>query len=274
MVRKILARRRWRWLALAACLAFILGAAAVGPTEEYTIELGPFHLPSGASHDQVEQPRPLTLALPVEGWLRSIAFDVVDERGEKIPGALHHLNLIAPEQRELFSQIRLRIGAAGSETKPYGLPWFLGYPVHRGDSLLITAMLHNPTPQEHHGVKVRVRLGLTPSTSWLRPVGIRPVYLDVMPPAGRHAFDLPPGRSTRSWEGRPAVAARLLAAGSHLHEYGTGLKLEDVSAGKLLWDARPKLDDKGELVGMPIHYFRPFGVQLTPDHVYRLTAEY
>ena len=27
--------------------------------------------------------------------------------------ALHHLNLIAPEQRELFSQIRLRIGAAG-----------------------------------------------------------------------------------------------------------------------------------------------------------------
>ena len=111
-----------------------------------------------------------------------------------------------------------------------------------------------------------MRLGLTPSTSWLRPVAIRPVYLDVMPPAGRHAFDLPPGRSTRSWEGRPAVAARLLAAGSHLHDYGTGLKLEDVSAGKLLWEARPKLDDKGEVVGMPIHYFLPFGVQLTPDH--------
>ena len=47
MVRKILARRRWRWLALAASLAVILGAAAGGPTEEYTIELGPFHLPSG-----------------------------------------------------------------------------------------------------------------------------------------------------------------------------------------------------------------------------------
>jgi hypothetical protein len=274
MVRRILARRRWRWLALAAALAVILGAAAGGPTEEYTIELGPFNLPSGAGHDGVEQPRPLTLALPVEGWLRSIAFDVVDDRGEKIPGALHHLNLIAPEQRELFSQIRLRIGAAGSETKPYGLPWFLGLPLHRGDSLLVTAMLHNPTGKEHHGVKVRVRLGLTPSTSWLRPVGIRPVYLDVMPPAGRHAFDLPPGRSTRSWEGRPAVPARLLAAGSHLHEYGTRLKLEDVSAGKVLWEARPKLDDKGEVVGMPIHYFLPLGVRLTPDHVYRITAEY
>jgi hypothetical protein len=135
-------------------------------------------------------------------------------------------------------------------------------------------MLHNPTPREHQGVKVRVRLGLTPSTSWLRPVGIRPVYLDVMPPAGRHAFDLPPGRSTRSWEGRPAVAARLLAAGSHLHEFGTALKLEDISAGKVLWEARPKLDDKGELVGMPIHYFLPLGVRLTPDHLYRITAEY
>jgi hypothetical protein len=262
------------WLVLAASLAAILGGAAGGPTEEYTIELGPFSLPSGASHDELEQPRPLTLALPVEGWLRSIAFDVVDERGEKLPGALHHLNLIAPEQRELFSPIRLRIGAAGSETKPYGLPWFLGYPVRRGDSLLVTAMLHNPTTREHHGVKVRVRLGLTPSTSWLRPVAIRPMYLDVMPPAGQHAFDLPPGRSTRSWEGRPAVPARLLAAGSHLHQYGTRLRLEDVSTGKLIWQARPKLGNGGEVVGMPIHYFLPLGVRLAPDHLYRITAEY
>ncbi len=272
--RASLPRRRWRWLVLAACLAGFLGAGAVGPTEEYTIELGPLDLPAAADHGALEQPRPLRLAVPVEGWLRSMAFDVVDGRGERVPGALHHLNLIAPEQRELFSQIRLRIGAAGSETKPYSLPWFLGYPLHRGDSLLVTAMLHNPTSKAHHGVKVRVRLGFTPSTSWLRPIPIRPVYLDVMPPAGQHAFDLPPGRSTKSWEGRPAVAARLLAAGSHLHQYGTGLRLEDVSTGKVIWEARPKVDDKGELVGMPIHYFLPFGVRLEPDHRYRITAEY
>ena len=224
-------RRPWRWLALAACLAGVLAGVGRGSTEEYTIELAPLFLPAGAGHHELEQPRPLALELPVEGWLRSIAFEVVDERGERVPGALHHLNLIVPEQRELFSQIMLRIGAAGSETKPYGLPWFLGYPLRRGDSLLVTAMLHNPTPREYHGVRVRVRFGLTPSTSWLRPIAIHPVYLDVMPPAGKHAFDLPPGRSARSWEGRPAVAARLLAAGSHLHKYARVLRLEDVSSG-------------------------------------------
>jgi hypothetical protein len=274
MVSRVLPRRRWRWLAVAILLAGVLVGAGGGSTEEYTIELGPLFLPAGGGHDQIEQPRPLALELPVEGWLRGLAFDVVDQRGEPIPEALHHLNLIAPEQRELFSQIMLRIGAAGSETKPYGLPWFLGYPIRRGDSLLVTAMLHNPTSRAYHGVKVRVRLKLTPSTSWIRPLAIHPVYLDVMPPAGQHAFDLPPGRSTKSWEGRPAVAARLLAAGSHLHRYGTALRLEDLSTGKVIWEARPEIDDKGEVVGMPIRYFLPFGVRLAPDRRYRITAEY
>ena len=31
---------------------------------------------------------------------------------------------------------------------------------------------------------------------------------------------------------------------------------------------------KGEVVGMPSRYFLPFGVRLSPDHAYRLTAEY
>jgi hypothetical protein len=100
------------------------------------------------------------------------------------------------------------------------------------------------------------------------------VYLDVMPPAGVHAYDLPPGRSIKSWEGRPAVPARLIAAGGHLHQYGTALRLEDVTAGKVIWEARPELGNDRDVVGMPIRYFAPFGVRLDPDRVYRLTAEY
>ena len=69
-----------------------------------------------------------------------------------------------------------------------------------------------------------------------------------MPPAGGHSFDLPPGRSVKSWEGRPAVAARLLAAGSHLHQYGTALRLEDVSTGKVIWEAGPELGEGGEVL--------------------------
>jgi len=135
-------------------------------------------------------------------------------------------------------------------------------------------MLHNPTPRDYQGVRLRVSLALSPVRSWLQPIAIHPVYLDVMPPAGAHAFDLPPGRSVKSWEGRPAVAARLLAAGGHLHQYGTSLRFEDVSTGKVIWEARPKTDDQGEVLGMPLRYFLPFGVGLVPDHLYRLTAEY
>ena len=249
----------------------------VGPTpsREYVIDIGPVSMPAHGGHGDVEQPSPLALELPVDGWLRGLSFDLVDEKGQQLPRRmLHHLNLIVPDRRELFSQIMLRIGAAGPETKPYVLPWFLGYRVRPGDSLLVTAMLHNPTAQEHQGVRLLVRLQMSPPARWLRPLAIRPVYLDVMPPAGVHAYDLPPGRSVKSWEGRPAVASRLLAAGGHLHQYGTSLRLEDVTSGKVIWEMRPKLDAGGEVVGMPTRYFLPFGVPLSPDHRYRLSAEY
>jgi hypothetical protein len=271
-----MSKRPRRWLVVAACvLAVVVGIGAVAPTEEYTIEMGPFDLAAQSGHHGVQQPRPVALALPLDGWMRGLSYEIVDAQGEKLPNSLlHHLNLIAPDYRELFSDIMLRVGAFGSETKPYGVPFFLGYRIHPGDSLLVTAMLHNPTGKPVSGARLRVQLEVSPARPWVRPVAVRPVYLDVMPPAGSHAFDLPPGRFTKSWEGRPAVAARLLAAGTHMHQYGTALRLEDVTAGKLIWEARPETGPKGELVGMPTKYFLPFGVPLHPDHVYRLSAEY
>jgi hypothetical protein len=262
-------------LAIVACALAALVGAMWTPGDPYTIELGPFTVPGNAGHHGIRQPDPLAMKLPIDGWLRGLSYELVDEKGDRLPRQLlHHLNLIAPERRELFSQIMLRIGAAGPETPPFTLPAFLGYRVHSGDSLLVVAMLHNPTPKDYFGVRLRVRLDVIRSTSWVHPLSIQPVYLDVMPPAGDHVFDLPPGRSVKSWEGRPAIPTRLLAAGGHLHQYGTALRFEDVSTGKLIWEAKPTLDGKGELVSMPIRYFLPFGVELLPDHVYRLTAEY
>ena len=263
-------------LLLVGCVAAVLAAASRARSQQYTIELGPLSLPANGSHAEIRQPAPLAMALPVDGWLQGLAFELVDENGKPLPrGMLHHLNLMVPDRRELFSQIMLRIGAAGPETKPYGLPWFLGYRIHSGDSLLITAMLHNPTATSYDRARLRVRMELTPTTSsWLRPIAVQPVYLDVMPPAGVHAYDLPPGHSVKSWEGRPAVPARLFAAGGHLHQYGTALRLEDATTGKLLWEARPEVGDRREVLSMPIRYFLPFGIRLDPSHQYRLTAEY
>jgi hypothetical protein len=168
----------------------------------------------------------------------------------------------------------LRLGAAGPETKLVKVPPVVGYRLHRGDSLLVTAMLHNPTTTAYRQALVRVHLLYTPPVSWFRPVGVYPFYLDVMPPAGIHAYDLPPGHSEQSWEGRPVVGGRIVAVGGHLHRYGVALRLEDATAGQLLWEAKPTFDADGNVTHMPRKYFLPTGLRIEPDHVYRLTAVY
>jgi hypothetical protein len=137
-------------------------------------------------------------------------------------------------------------------------------------------MLHNPTAQSYTGVKIRVHMPYTTADAWLRPLSAYPFYLDVMPPAGEtHAYDLPPGYSEKSWEGRPAVAGRILGVGGHLHQYGLALRLEDLTAGKVIWEAQPILDEDGNLIGMPVKkFFWRLGVKVRPDHTYRLTAIY
>jgi len=243
---------------------------------EIVLEIGPLDMPANASHHDVLQPEAQIGTLPVAGWIHGFRVELVDAEGREVPrSVLHHVNVISPDERELFSQIMLRIAAAGQETGAVKLPRLLGYPVREGHRLLVTAMFHNPTPQAYRGVKLRVRMDFTPVGSWLRPIPVYPLYMDVMPPAGVHAYDLPPGRSEKSWEGSPAIPGRLLGVGGHLHKYGVALRLEDVTTGELLWEATPILDDAGEVVGMPIkRFFWTLGVPLYPDHVYRLTAVY
>jgi hypothetical protein len=184
--------------------------------------------------------------------------------------------VIAASRRELFSEIMLRVAAAGQETAPALLPRMIGLRVRKGEEFLFSSMLHNPTPRAYTGAIIRVRMPYTAADTWLPPFSAFPFYLDVMPPAGEtHAYDLPPGRSEKSWEGRPALAGRILGVGGHLHQYGVALILEDLTAGKVIWKAEPILDEAGELVGMPIKkFFWRLGVPLRTDHTYRLTAIY
>lgn len=243
---------------------------------ELLLELEPLQLPASASHHAVEQPPPTTFTFPASGWLRGYQVELVDGRGRAVSReVIHHVNLILPQRRELFSPIMLRLGAAGAETGPVRLPRLLGYRVKRGDTLLVTAMLHNPTTDAYHGVRLRVRFEFATGRGIVPLVAIVPFYMDVMPPAGGHAFDLPPGRSEQSWEGRPAVAGRILGVGGHLHRYAIALRLEEVGTGRVIWEARPTVDERGTVVAMPTRTFlRRLGVPLRPDRLYRLTAIY
>ncbi len=247
---------------------------------EILAELGPLHVGAGSPSDVGESGMSMAPALvgvlPVDGWLRGYRVELVDAAGRLLPQAMiHHVNLIAPERRELFSDIMLRIGAAGSETDPVVLPRVFGYRVARGDSLLVVAMLHNPTGQALDGVRLRVRFEYVAANTRIRPVSVYPFYLDVTPPAGEHAYDLKPGRSEQSWEGRPAIDGRIIGVGGHLHRHAVALRFVDVTTGDLLWEAKPETSASGDVVGMPrkIFYWQ-LGLPVHPEHVYRLTAVY
>ncbi|HEU5207915.1 MAG TPA: hypothetical protein VFU06_00775 [Longimicrobiales bacterium] len=247
---------------------------------ELVLELPPVDIPAHGADAGHGHAGHVTDALigrvPVTGWLRGFRTELVDAHGDTVPSVLlHHMNLMTPDRRELFSPIMQRVAAAGHETAPVELPRMLGYPVAAGERLLLKAMVHNPTGTDYHGVRVRVRMPFTPGDAKLAPMHVFPFYLDVMPPAGIHAYDLPPGRSEQSWEGRPAVEARILALGGHLHKYAEVLRLEDVTVGKVLWETKPNVDDDGNVIGMPQDYLiKRLGIRLDPSHTYRLTAIY
>jgi hypothetical protein len=242
---------------------------------DLVFELGPIRLPANAMHDDIVQPPPLTVLAGAAGWAHGYSIELIDSAGRAVPQTVvHHVNVIAPQKRELFSEIMLRLAAAGAETAPVGLPWFLGYQLGQSDSVLVSAMFHNPTPVDYGDIRLRVRMPLK-KKGITGAMAIYPFYLDVMPPAGSHSFDLPPGRSVQFWEGKPAIGGRILGLSGHLHKYGTSLTLEDRTTGKVIWEGRPKVDASGEVQAMPVKKFlATFGVSVDTSHTYRLTAVY
>jgi hypothetical protein len=215
--------------------------------------------------------------VPHDAYLYGFDYEIVDRAGHRLPGnLLHHLNLIDPTHRELFLPISQRMLAVGTETGAQSMPWLLfGYPVSKGQEMVVSVMMHNPTEQEYSGVSLRLSLKYVPAG---KPWPLFPVYpyqMDVAFPAGDKAFDVPPGRFSRSYEARPAIAGRLMVIGGHLHPYAKSLKFEDVTAGRVIWEGRPIEGPKGDLAGVSIgRLYRTMGVKIFPDHTYRVTVTY
>jgi len=242
---------------------------------EIVIELPAADLPAGGGHDGIQQPPPVQAEIPTDAWLQGYEIEILDYEGNPVPRqVVHHVNVMQPDRRDLFTPIMLRIAAAGQEEADTRMPWFFGYRLRAGSRLLLTAMLHNPTGRAWQGVRVRVRLPYRPVQAMPATTAVMPFYLDVMPHGNFHSYDLKPGRSEQSWEGRPAVGGRIVALGAHLHRYGVALRLEDVTAGRVLWEAHPRLARDGEVASMPVTKFILDRPRLDPAHTYRLTAVY
>ncbi len=253
-----------------------------------TIVVGPVDLPApdpnspahAEGHHGAHAPvwPPITtVRVPRSVYLKGFSYDVVDGAGNPLPtGVLHHLNLINPDNRELFLPISQRMLAVGKETGEQSMPgWLLGYPVAEGTPMVVSVMLHNPTGAAQQDVEVRVRLDYVEAGRPWPLFSVYPFQLDVAFPAGDKSVDLPPGTSEFAYEASPAVEGRLMVIGGHLHEYATSLRFEDVTEGRVLWEGKPVYDEGGVLKEVTLgRLYRTLGVKLHPDRRYRVVASY
>ena len=222
--------------------------------------------------------------LPVGGAFYSARIELVDSAGARLPQTLlHHFNLSDPSRRELFLPIELHLMAASKETPALSLPGFLfALPFTPGEQLLASAMLGNTSAVPYPAVRVRLRLRYEEQSGLWPLYPVYPWVMDVMfplghGPGGSKAFDLPPGRTKRSFEGSPAVGGTIVGLGGHIHDYGVGLELTDVTTGQLLWRGTPVRDSAGHVLSMPVSMFfnwHRLGLRVEPTHRYRVTVAY
>lgn len=243
---------------------------------ELEIVLGPVSLPSGLPHMRT----PIQLAeWPFDGWLHGFSWKLRDAEGNPLPDdLLHHLNLIDPDHRQLFSPTSRRLAAAGRETPAVSLPGLLGMPLSQGTRMLVVGMFANPTDTPYEEAYLHISLQYTREEEAVLPrMDVYPFYLDVKGPVGDKSFPVPPGRTEVSWEGSPAVDARMLGVGGHLHDYAVELRLEDVTTGETIWRTEPvtQSEDGTHVISVKAdHLWWKGGVKLEADHTYRATVVY
>ena len=261
-------------------------AVLVDPqAHQLVIELPAVDVPASQAGVESMVGLPLCQVLvPVNASLHSAHVEIVDGAGHALPRTmLHHFNLSDPGHRELFLPIGLHLLASSRETPAISVPSLLfGLPLGRGQRLIAGAMLANSSAVAYHGVRVRlvlryVRGGLPWPLYRTYPWAIDVQYPLGRPPTGSKAFDLPPGRTERFWEGSPAIPGTIVGLGGHLHDYGVSLELKDMTTGQVLWHGAPETDGAGRVITFPLARFynwRRLGIHVTPPHRYRLTAVY
>lgn len=234
--------------------------------------------PMGGHHGGMEPFR--TFDWPVDGWLRAVSMRLTDGQGREAPSRLiHHLNLISLDRRQLFYDMPERVIAIGQETGEIRLPASIGNPVRKGTHMGLALMWHNLSTVDYHDLTMTLTIEWMPTNMYPRPVDVVPIYLDVVNPIGRTVdFDLPTGRQQFHADFTMPIDGRVIGVGGHLHDYGTGLDLLDLTGGQqrevVHLDAT--LDRQGRISGVERKFpgVSGRGIKLTKGHVYRFLASY
>ena len=237
----------------------------------------PMGMEGGFHQHRAVYPPIVHVELPISGYMYGVEYELVDSAGQEVPrDVLHHFNLIDPQHREMFLPIARRVFAAGQETGSYKMPkTLMGIPFEAGDLLVVSVMLHNPTDRAYHGVSLRLRIKFVKTGLPWPLVDVIPFQMDTLFPTGDKSFDLPPGKSSWSWEGKPVTKGRIVAVGAHLHPFSVSIYMEDLTTAEIVWTGRPEYDEDGSLLNITRgEFYGTFGILIDPQHTYRVTAEY
>lgn len=251
---------------------------------EVVITAGPYDLVDMSkmgdmSMEDVMEHQPselLRFQWPVNGYMRGFRAEVVDARGHQLSSRLlHHMIGVNFDRRQLVYDAVERLFAWGAETDPVKLPSGLGVPLNQGEHLGVYAMWHNESGKDIHGAYMRIILDYIPNGE--RVTTVMPFYVDVNNVIGGvTTFDIPPGRSSKSYEFELPVSGRLIGIGGHLHDFGRDVYLQDAETGKILARLKAKRDDRGHVLGVGryIFGFNADALPLAAHHKYRVVAEY
>ncbi|MEJ2311836.1 MAG: hypothetical protein P8Y07_06665 [Gemmatimonadales bacterium] len=244
------------------------------PGEALEFVIGPVDLPADGPHIRLPMQ---WVKLPFDAYMHGFEWEIRNGDGEALPAdLLHHVNLIDPDNRELFTPISRRVLAAGRENQHESIPGVIGFPLEEGGRMLIATMFGNPLGEDFADVYLHFKLLYSRADEGLiKPMAVYPFYLDVMGFDGVKDFEVPPGHTERSYTARPGVDARILGIGGHVHDYATELRLEDAATGEVLWRAEPEYNEAGRMVGVPSSKFLlQLGKKIYKDREYRIVVEY
>jgi hypothetical protein len=244
-----------------------------------TVREGPMILPASTGHMKMPQPPDLFWTIPIDGWLLAYAPRLVDGRGNVVPGTvLHHTafwntnraDFLCPNKEE-------HIFGAGSEMTNWAeIPGY-GYRVQKGDKIRIETMVHNPTDTAYDQVYLEVKIPYAEISSDSAVPAVKSVYptwMDVQS-CGDSGYDLKPGKNENTGNVTVKYDGILLGVGGHMHDYAKQITLEDATRSEKVVTLDAKLDEKGQLLSMPVvTFFERGGYKFAAGDRLKITATY
>ena len=243
-------------------------------THVITVREGPITLPANTSHMKMPQPPDVYWTVPLDAFLLAYTPRLVDASGNAVPGiVLHHTAFWNTDRSDfLCPNKEEHIFGAGSELTGWMEVPGYGYRVQKGDKIRVETMVHNPTGTSYDQVYLEVKIPYADSTAATKSV--YPAWMDVQS-CGNSGYDLKAGKNENTGTVAVKYNGILLGVGGHMHDYARQIVLEDATRKETVATLDAKLDEKGQLLSMPVvTFFDRGGYKFAAGDLLRITATY